>query len=86
MSRLEFIQWLEQQPQTRERYFRKAHKIRPAVAVADMKVLADAFGDHGAFHEAFDRAVAVRCFGAVWDAKHLRIHVFFNEDEVRNGE
>ena len=83
-TKAEFITWLLNQPQTRDRYFRPAHAIRPMVAVADMKLLESAYGDAIEFKEMVARTIAKPSFVVNWDKKNLRANIFLSIHELES--
>ena len=83
MTKQEFIAWLMDQPETRNRYFRETESIRPMVPVADMEVLRARFtaGDIQ-FETLVEQTLDKKSFVVNWDQKTLRVNVFESIGEL----
>jgi hypothetical protein len=82
---LNFIAWVEVQPETRMHYYRREFSTRPTVRVCDIPELSKRFNDNIEFAKLVHATTHRKNHPSNWDQKSLRVNVFFSRDDIEQG-
>lgn len=82
---IQFITWVEAQDITFQKRYKNLFVTRPTVAISDLEELCARYRDNVKFLKMLDATAYLRSFTICWKSKTMKVVVFWNLDDIEQG-